>query len=80
MSVAIQLRCTDPDSAQTLTLARVSGPARGTLGAIDQSTQQVTYTAPMAFFGTTDSFTYRASDGTATSNTATVSIRVVGFF
>ena len=69
------LACTDPDG-DALTLEKVAGPSHGTLGAIDQGTKKVTYT-PAAGYSGPDSFTYRATDGTATSPAATVSITVV---
>ena len=51
----------------------VSGPAHGTLTL--NATGSFTYTQPPTTTAP-DSFTYRASDGTAPSNTATVSITV----
>ena len=56
-----------------LTFAVGVGPAHGSLGAV--SGNKVTYT-PAAGYSGPDSFTFRASDGTVSSNTATVSIRV----
>ena len=53
----------------------VSGPSHGTLTAFDGSTGAFTY-APAAGYSGPDAFTFRASDGTADSNTATVSITV----
>ena len=61
-AATIQLACTDPDG-DPVTLEPVAGPAHGTLGAIDQSTDQVVYTPEAGYTGT-DSFTYRATDGT----------------
>jgi VCBS repeat-containing protein len=61
----------DPDS--TLTAAVVTGPAHGTLTLNPDGS--FTYT-PAANFNSTDTFTYRASDGTLTSNPATVTITV----
>ena len=63
---------TDADG-NTLTATLVSGPANGTLTLNTDGT--FTYT-PTTNYNGTDSFTYTASDGTATSNTATVSITV----
>ena len=62
---------TDPDGA--LTAVKVSDPAHGavTLG----SDGSFTYT-PTANFAGSDSFTYKANDGTADSNVATVTITV----
>ncbi len=51
----------------------MADPAHGTLGAI--AAGKVTYT-PAAGFKGADSFTYRASDGTAQSAPATVSLTV----
>ena len=64
--------CTDPDG-DALTLSIVDGPSKGSLGAI--SGDEVTYTPDAGEFGD-DSFTYRASDGTAHSAPATVSITI----
>jgi VCBS repeat-containing protein len=65
---------TDPDSSTlTATLVAGSGPAHGTL-TFNQN-GSFTYT-PAANFNGTDAFTYRASDGTLTSNPATVTITV----
>jgi hypothetical protein len=74
--VTVPLTCTDANN-NTLTLSIVSGPANGTLGAINQSQGSVTYT-PRAGFRGTDSFTFRASDGAANSEPATARITVGG--
>ena len=71
----VTLACTDPEG-DAITLEKVAGPSHGTLGAINQATKKVNYT-PAAGYSGPDSFTYRASDGTATSPAATVSITVV---
>jgi VCBS repeat-containing protein len=62
----------DPDD-DTLSAVAVSGPAHGTLTLNEDGS--FTYT-PAANYNGPDSFTYRASDGTATSNPATVTITV----
>ncbi|MCF6390999.1 Ig-like domain-containing protein, partial [Mycobacterium sp. MBM] len=62
----------DPDG-DTLTATLVTGPANGTLELNTDGT--FTYT-PTADFNGTDSFTYTAGDGTATSSVTTVSITV----
>ncbi|CUS37543.1 hypothetical protein COMA1_40108 [Candidatus Nitrospira nitrosa] len=62
----------DPEG-KPLTAVRVSGPTNGTLTLNSNGT--FTYRPNTGFVGT-DSFTYRASDGTATSNLATVTITV----
>jgi len=63
---------TDPED-DTLTAMKASDPTNGTLTlSFDGS---FTYT-PSAGYSGTDSFTYMANDGTADSNTATVTITV----
>ncbi|HEY6139167.1 MAG TPA: Ig-like domain-containing protein [Thermoanaerobaculia bacterium] len=63
---------TDADG-NALTATLVSGPAHGTLSLA--SNGAFTYT-PVANYNGPDSFTYKANDGTADSNVATVSIAV----
>ena len=63
---------TDADS-QTLTATIATQPAKGTV--TFNSNGSFTY-IPNANFSGTDSFTYRANDGTVNSNTATVNITV----
>ncbi len=63
---------TDPSNL-ALTASVVSGPAHGALTLNSDGT--FTYTPTAAYFGT-DSFTYKAYDGTLFSNTATVTIAV----
>ena len=63
---------TDADG-NPLTAALVTGPANGTLSFNANGTFAYT---PNANFHGKDSFTYRASDGKAVSNTATVTITV----
>ena len=58
-----------------LTYAVIKAPRRGTITAVEPSTGAFTYTPRPGFTGS-DSFTFRASDGSATSMTATVSITV----
>ena len=62
----------DP-SGKPLTAALVAGPANGTLTL--NSNGSFSYT-PKAGFSGADSFTYRDSDGTLQSNTATVALTV----
>ena len=64
---------TDTDG-NTLTAVLVSGPVHGTLDL--SSNGSFTYTPALNFSGA-DSFTYQASDGTALSAAATVTINVV---
>ncbi len=63
---------TDPEG-NTLTAVKVSGPANGTLTL--NSDGSFTYTPSSGFSGS-DTFTYKAYDGTADSNTVTVTITV----
>jgi VCBS repeat-containing protein len=62
----------DPDG-DALTAAVASGPAHGTVAL--NGNGSLTYTPAVNFNGS-DSFTYRASDGTLTSGLATVAITV----
>ncbi len=58
----------------TLTYSIVSGPTNGSL-ASDDGDNLITYSPTTNFTGS-DSFTFKANDGTVDSNTATVSITV----
>ena len=69
--VAITLTATDADG-NALTYSTVSGPSHGTLSG---SAPNLTYTPNTGYTGS-DSFTFKANDGTVDSNTATVSITV----
>ncbi|HEY3216270.1 MAG TPA: Ig-like domain-containing protein, partial [Candidatus Eisenbacteria bacterium] len=62
----------DPEGAP-LTAAMVTQPSHGTLSLA--SNGSFTYTPAAGYFGP-DGFTYRANDGLASSNTATVTINV----
>src|SRR5215813_2807042 len=81
-AVNIPLTATDIDSV-SLTFTIVSGPSHGTLNASGGTMSctnsncpaSVTYT-PAPNYNGSDSFTFNASDGVSTSNTATVSITV----
>ncbi|MGH3079819.1 MAG: beta strand repeat-containing protein [Gaiellaceae bacterium] len=80
-SVQITLSASDADG-QNLSFSIVSGqgPLHGELGAlvpVTPSTATVTYTPSANYFGP-DSFKFRANDGFANSNDATVSITVIG--
>ena len=63
----------DPDAGTTLSAVLESGPAHGTLTLA--SNGSFLYT-PVAVYSGSDTFTYRASDGSLTSNLATVTINV----
>jgi hypothetical protein len=71
-AIAIRLTATDPEG-RTLTYSIVTQPGRGSLSG---TAPNVTYTPAPRFSGA-DSFTFRASDGTLNSNTATVTINVM---
>ena len=66
------LEATDPDG-QTLTYTIISSPAHG---ALDGTPPNLTYT-PVHGYSGADAFTFKASDGQAESNVATVLITVV---
>jgi VCBS repeat-containing protein len=65
--------CFDADD-DSLTAALVTGPAHGTLTL--NANGSFTYTPATGYYGT-DSFTYKANDGRADSNVATVSLAVL---
>jgi len=69
---AILLGATDVDS-DPLTYSVLTSPTHGTLSG---TAPNLTYT-PAAHFHGSDSFTFRANDGSANSNTATIQITVV---
>jgi hypothetical protein len=64
---------TDPEG-NALTAALVTGPSRGTL--VFNSSGSLVYTPFPSVSSFTDTFTYRAHDGAANSNLATVTIQV----
>lgn len=68
----ITLSATDVDNTE-FTFSTTSNPTHGTLGII--AGNQVTYT-PAANYNGSDSFTFKANDGTADSNEATVEIDI----
>ena len=71
-AVAITLSASDVDG-DPLSFSVVNGPAMGSLSG---TAPNLTYT-PAADANGSDSFTFRANDGKADSNTATVSIEIV---
>ena len=71
-AVEVPLDCTDEDGDE-LTLSIVDAPSKGSLGSI--ADDAVTYTPDAGEFGD-DEFTFRATDGTAESAPATVSITI----
>jgi DNA/RNA endonuclease G (NUC1) len=80
-SVTVTLQALRSNS-NSLTFTIVGGPSSGSLGSVSASTcsggsctATVTYT-PAADFNGSDSFTFKASDGSTSSNTSTVSIGV----
>ena len=70
------LAASDVDG-DALTYSIVTPPTNGSIAAFDANTGAYTYT-PDANFNGSDSFTFRANDGTANSNTATVSVTIGG--
>jgi hypothetical protein len=73
----ITLTGSDPES-DALTFLIVTNATQGTLGPIsiiNATASQVTYTPNLDYFGS-DSFTFKASDGTLNSTSATVDITV----
>ena len=70
----ITLQASDIDG-DALGYSIVTGPTQGTLSA--PSGNQVTYTANVGATGS-DSFTFKANDGTVDSNVSTVSITISG--
>jgi Big-like domain-containing protein/hemolysin type calcium-binding protein len=71
-SASVPLTCSD-DENNPLTRAVVAGPSAGTVSG-DANTGAVTYQHTGTTLGTADTFTFRANDGTANSNDATVTI------
>ncbi len=71
--VEITLTAADTEGS-ALTYSIVTGPAHGTLGAINGN--RVLYT-PAGGYSGPDSFTFRANDGGANSNVATILIGVI---
>jgi VCBS repeat-containing protein len=65
---------TDPDTNTTLKATIAGQPSHGTVTLNNDGS--FTYTPTSATFTGSDSFTYKASDGTNQSNTATVTINV----
>jgi hypothetical protein len=70
----IDVLANDRAEAGTISVASVTQPAAGQ-GSVTNNTTNVSYTAPQANGST--SFTYQATDGTTTSNSATVSLNYV---
>ncbi|HYF98704.1 MAG TPA: Ig-like domain-containing protein [Candidatus Saccharimonadales bacterium] len=70
----ITLKATDPQGG-ALTYSIVSEPQSGTITDFNEDTGSLVYTSNEGFTGQ-DRFTFRASDGTAQSNTAQVRITV----
>lgn len=70
----INVLANDRAETGTISVASVTQPATGQ-GSVTNNTSNVSYTAPQANGNTT--FTYQATDGTTTSNNATVSLSYV---
>jgi CSLREA domain-containing protein len=72
--VKITLQASDVDSS-SLTYSITKQPAHGAISSLSSSKGTLTYTPTNDYVGS-DSFKFKVSDGTATSNTGTVSITV----
>jgi hypothetical protein len=68
------LNATDPDG-DALIFSIVSQPSHGTVTITDKASGAYTYKPESGYVGS-DSFTFKANDGSADSNTATVSVTV----
>ena len=75
VTIPVRDNDTDPEGA-TLAIANVSDPANGSV--INNGDGTITYTPDDGFGGTTDAFTYTASDGSL-SDDATVTVTVGPF-
>jgi len=73
--VEFKLTATDPDVGDKLTYSTVTDPVIGKLSQIEPATGKVTYTPNKGYIGD-DSFKFKANDGKADSNIATVNIKV----
>jgi hypothetical protein len=73
-SVSDKLDASDPDN-DALTFSIVDAPAHGDATLLDESIGSFTYTPNQNYKGS-DAFTFKANDGRADSNTATVAITV----
>lgn len=67
---------TDPDAGDTLSITSMGTPAHGTLVSYNITTGSFVY-RPDPFYSGADSFTYKVSDGTTNSATATATIFVL---
>ncbi len=72
ITMTISLSCSDTNG-DSFDRSIVAGPANGTLGAIDQAAGTVTYTPRSGYYGA-DSFTFKATDWSGDSATASVTI------
>ena len=73
-TTTVPLTCSDPNG-DPITRSIATGPAHGSLALIDQFAGSVAFTPSRGFAGI-DSFTFTASDGSATSSPATASLTV----
>ncbi len=74
LAKTVTLSYTDADGPGPYAFDIIDGPSHGTLGS-DDGDATVVYTANAGFIGT-DTFTFRVSDGAATSGLATMSVVV----
>ena len=68
-------RATSTIENSTITYTVVEQPSHGTLVHTEATKEEFTYTPDLDYIGS-DSFTYKASDGTTESNIATISITI----
>jgi ELWxxDGT repeat protein len=64
-------------NGDALTVTALTQPSHGVVSGLDAATGAFTYTPDTGYVGP-DSFTYQVTDGHATSNTATVTLKVNG--
>jgi hypothetical protein len=74
-TITIPLSCSGSPAAGMITYAIVTGPAHGSLGAVNQATHSVAYTPKRNFFGQ-DTFTYKGTASGEDSAPATVTVNV----
>jgi hypothetical protein len=74
-AVALTLSVVDVDNVQGMTRSIVSNPSNGSVVLSGSGNQTATYTPDVNWNGT-DTFTWKANDGTDESNTSTVTITV----
>ncbi len=74
-SLTISLTASDPDGDKISSYSITSQPSNGQITSLNSNTGDVTY-SPNSNFNGSDSFTYTATDGQATSSAGTINITV----